>query len=402
MTNAKEKKKIVLWLIVLAILAAAAFTVTAIVRHNQRPAWDGGYSVHISEVMTDNKTCPNGEGVLCDWIEIENTSSEDFSIAGYYLSDEAGKGKYCFPAGSVVPARGYLVVWCSPDEAGDYAPFALRKAGGETVCLMNENRTVLDSAVTAACRSGQSLVRGGDGALVPSDTPTPGYPNSEAGAKAWQEALAQRSGGTLELSEIMSSNTLYAAPDGYFYDWIEVHNPSDSPVSLSGYKLSDRTNKTKYTFPDEMLGAGEYKIVWCAPGAEGAEYAPFALASAGGETVVLTAPSGAGSESVELPRLEKNTVYARENGEWTVSQRPTPGYSNDDAGYEAWLRSDGYENDEIYITEIMAHNRGTLADSDGDLSDWIEIANFGETSVDLAAGISRTIRTRRTNGRSRR
>ena len=135
MTNAKEKKKIVLWLIVLAILAAAAFTVTAIVRHNQRPAWDGGYSVHISEVMTDNKTCPNGEGVLCDWIEIENTSSEDFSIAGYYLSDEAGKGKYCFPAGSVVPARGYLVVWCSPDEEGDYAPFALRKAGGETVFL---------------------------------------------------------------------------------------------------------------------------------------------------------------------------------------------------------------------------------------------------------------------------
>ena len=240
MTNAKEKKKIVLWLIVLAILAAAAFTVTAIVRHNQRPAWDGGYSVHISEVMTDNKTCPNGEGVLCDWIEIENTSSEDFSIGGYYLSDEAGKGKYCFPAGSVVPARGYLVVWCSPDEAGDYAPFALRKAGGETVCLINENRTVLDSAVTAACRSGQSLVRGGDGALVPSDTPTPGYPNSETGAKAWQEALAQRSGGTLELSEIMSSNTLYAAPDGYFYDWIEVHNPSDSPVSLSGYKRKVR------------------------------------------------------------------------------------------------------------------------------------------------------------------
>ena len=254
MTNAKEKKKIVLWLIVLAILAAAAFTVTAIVRHNQRPAWDGGYSVHISEVMTDNKTCPNGEGVLCDWIEIENTSSKDFSIGGYYLSDETGKGKYCFPAGTVVPARGYLVVWCSPDEEGDYAPFALRKAGGETVCLMNENRTVLDSAVTAACRSGQSLVRGSDGALIPADTPTPGYPNNEAGAKAWQEALAQRSGGTLELSEIQSSNTLYAAPDGNFYDWIEVHNPSDSPVSLSGYKLSDRTNETKYAFPDEMLG----------------------------------------------------------------------------------------------------------------------------------------------------
>lgn len=384
MANAKDKRKIILWLIVLALVAAAAFALVAVVRRNQRPAWDGGYSVHISEVMTDNTTCPNSEGVLCDWVEIENTSSKDFSLAGYYLSDEAGNGKYCFPAGTVVPARGYLVVWCSPDEEGDYAPFALRKAGGETVCLMNKNRTVLDSAVTVACRAGQSLVRGSDGALVPSDTPTPGYPNNEAGAKAWQEELAQRSGGTLSLSEIMSSNTLFAAPDGNYYDWIEVYNPSDSPVSLSGYKLSDRVNKTKYAFPDEMLGAGEYKIVWCAPGVEGAEYASFALASAGGETVMLTAPSGAESESVELPALEKNTTYAKENGTWVVSQRPTPGFSNDDAGYEAWLRSGGYENDKIYITEVMAHNRGALADSDGDLSDWIEIANLGETAVDLS------------------
>ena len=383
MTNGKERKKIVLWLAVLALLAAAGFGIAAAVRHNQRPVWDGGYSVHISEVMTDNTTCPNEEGVLCDWVEIENTSSKDFSLAGYYLSDEAGKGKYCFPAGTVVPARGYLVVWCSPDEEGDYAPFALRKAGGETVCLMNENRTVLDSAETVASQSGQSLVRSADGTLIPSDTPTPGYPNNEAGARAWQEALAQRSGGSLVLSEIMSSNTLYPAPDGGYYDWIEVYNPADTPVSLSGYKLSDRTEKTKYTFPDEMLGAGEYRIVWCAPGAEGAEYASFALASAGGETVVLTAPSGAESERVELPALEKNAVYAKENGEWTVSKRATPGFANDDAGYEAWLRSGGYENDEVYITEVMAHNRGTLADADGDLSDWIEIANLGETPVDL-------------------
>ena len=271
MANAKDKKKIILWLIILAVLAAAAFAVVAVVRHNQRPVWDGGYSVHISEVMTDNTTCPNDEGVLCDWVEIEIPSSMDFSHAGYYLYDEAGKVKYCFPEGTVVPARGYLVVWCSPDEEGGYAPFALRKAGGETVCLMNENRTVLDSAVTVACQSGQSLVRSGDGTLVPSDTPTPGYPTTEAGARAWQDALAQRSGGTFVLSEIVSSNTLFAAPDGNYYDWIEVYNPSDSPVSLSGYKLSDRADKTKYAFPDEMLGAGEYKIVWCAPGAEGAD-----------------------------------------------------------------------------------------------------------------------------------
>lgn len=384
MINGKEKKRIVLWLVVLALLAAAGFAAVTAMRRNSRPVWDGGYSVHISEVMTDNTTCPNEDGVLCDWVEIENTSNKDFSLAGYYLSDEAGKGKYCFPAGTIVPARGYLLVWCSTTETGDYAPFGLRREGGETVCLMNKNRTVLDSAETIVCQSGQSLVRSADGTFTPSDTPTPGYPNNEAGARAWQETLAQRSGGSLILSEIMSSNTLYPAPDGGYYDWIEVYNPADTPVSLSGYRLSDRTDKAKYTFPDMMLGAGEYKIIWCAPGVEGAEYAPFALARAGGETVVLTAPSGTESESIELPALERNTAYAKENGGWTATKRATPGFANDETGYEAWLRAGGYVNNEVYITEVIAHNRGTLADADGDLSDWIEIANFGETAVDLS------------------
>ncbi len=379
----QNKKKIAVWLVVLALIAAAALIVCTVINKNREAVWQGGYSIHISEVMTDNTTCPNESGVFCDWVEIENTSSTDFSLTGYYLSDEAGNGKYAFPTGTVVPAKGYLVVWCSADEEGDYAPFALRKSGGESVCLMNMNRTVIDSAETVACTSGQSLIRADDGSLTPCDTPSPGYPNTEAGARAWQEALAERNGGSLVLSEIMTSNSLYAAPDGNYYDWIEVYNPSDTPVSLAGYKLSDRTDKIKYNFPEEMLGAGEYKVIWCSSEASGEEYAPFALASAGGETVVLTAPTGAESERVELPALEKNSTYSKENGEWVVSKRPTPGYSNDDAGYEAWLRNAGFNDAEVYITEVMPHNCGTLADADGDLSDWIEIANLGTETVDL-------------------
>ncbi len=36
------------------------------------------------------------------------------------------------------------------------------------------------------------------------------------------------------------------------------------------------------------------------------------------------------------------------------------------------------------ISEIMAINGTTLADEDGDFSDWIEIQNIGETTGDLA------------------
>src|SRR2546423_1437829 len=37
----------------------------------------------------------------------------------------------------------------------------------------------------------------------------------------------------------------------------------------------------------------------------------------------------------------------------------------------------------VFITELMALNSGTLADQDGDFSDWIEIYNAGPGSVDL-------------------
>ena len=247
------KRRLLLGTVILALVAAAVLLGVRALEKSRRPAWDGGYSVRISEVMTDNLSCPDEHGLLRDWVEIENTSARDFDLGGYFLSDETGRGKYRFPAGTTVPARSYLLVWCDPMAEGDYAPFGLKKEGGESVCLLNPNRVVMDQAETVACASGQSLIRGADGALIPTDAPTPGYPNDENGARAWQAAVESRSVGTLELSEIMSSNTLYAAPDGGYYDWIEVRNPTDRAVALAGYKLSDREEKTKFTFPADML-----------------------------------------------------------------------------------------------------------------------------------------------------
>ena len=347
--------------------------------------WKGGYSVHISEVMTDNAGCPNEEGVVCDWVEISNTSDSSFDLGGYFLSDEEGKGKYVFPAGTKVPGHSYLVVWCDPDrEEGNYAPFGLKKEGGETVVLMNANRVAMDSALTVPCRAGQSLVRAEDGSLIPADAPSPGYPNDETGAAAWQAVLSGRSGGSLILSEIMSSNSLYPGPEGICCDWVEVYNPSDKPVTLAGYRLSDRAEKTKYDFPSDVtLGGGEYLVIWCSTQARGDFAAPFALSSSGGETVVLTAPNGAVADSTEVPPLEKNVSWALTPGGWIVSEQPTPGYANDPDGLALYRGSDPNLSAEVYITEIAARNRGSLADEDGDLSDWIELTNLGKESVSL-------------------
>ena len=277
----KRKAQLALWTLIFAVLAGLALLLCSRLKSAVKPAWAGGYAVHISEVMTDNSACPSEEGLLWDYVEIENNTGSAFDLGGYYLSDTPGEGKYCFPAGTTVAPNGCLVVWCSPGAEGDsYAPFGLKKEGGETVALMNKNLVSVDEAATVPCSAGQSLIRGENGALVPTDTPTPGFPNTEAGYSSWQAVLASRSGGVLELSEVMAANSLYADPDGNYGDWVELRNPTETPVSLSGYKLSDREEKSKFSFPaDRSLGPGEYLVIWCQPGGKGDMIAPFGLSS---------------------------------------------------------------------------------------------------------------------------
>src|SRR5512145_2531436 len=53
------------------------------------------------------------------------------------------------------------------------------------------------------------------------------------------------------ISEFMASNTATIADDdGAFSDWVEIHNPDSTPVSLEGWYLTDTaTNRTKWQFP---------------------------------------------------------------------------------------------------------------------------------------------------------
>jgi len=53
-----------------------------------------------------------------DWIELENTSGEAVSLAGWYLSDSTGNPyKWAFPSTAVIPGGGRLVVWADGHDA---------------------------------------------------------------------------------------------------------------------------------------------------------------------------------------------------------------------------------------------------------------------------------------------
>lgn len=47
-----------------------------------------------------------------NWIELLNTDSQPLDLSGYSITDNTFiKQQYVFPAGTVVPANGYLVIF---------------------------------------------------------------------------------------------------------------------------------------------------------------------------------------------------------------------------------------------------------------------------------------------------
>ena len=71
-----------------------------------------------------------------DWIEIINRSAGDLPLAGWFLTDDSSQlNQWQFPAGTTVPAGGFLIVYASGDGVSDtngnpHTSFKLSKGGG--------------------------------------------------------------------------------------------------------------------------------------------------------------------------------------------------------------------------------------------------------------------------------
>lgn len=285
------------------------------------------YPIRISELMARNESYLNSEGELCDWIELQNVSNGDFDLGGYSITDVPGEAKYVFPAGTILRAGEYMVIYCRSEGGEGYAPFGIGRAGGEQIVLENRTHTVLDCVVTLESGRDESQIRTENG-LELCDYPSPGFENTESGHES---ALASGSRWSdvcpVVLSEILSSNSLYPSPDGKCRDIIELRNTADAPFNLSGYGLSDREDAVKYTFPNEaVIPANGCLVIWC--GGEklaNTLWAPFGLSRDGGETVCLTTDSGALVDSVTIPSLGENQSFARGGSGWYVKLQPDPG-----------------------------------------------------------------------------
>jgi hypothetical protein len=102
--------------------------------------------VVISEIMASNlSVLADPQGEYDDWIELHNISPADVDLTGRYLSDEPNNPrKWAFPAGTMIPADGYLLVWADEDGSatpGLHASFKL-SADGEEVFLTDTDENL--------------------------------------------------------------------------------------------------------------------------------------------------------------------------------------------------------------------------------------------------------------------
>ena len=134
-----------------------------------------------------------------------------------------------------------------------------------------------------------------------------------AGSASAMPQISALAAGAVVVNEICTKNTKLAAPDGEFYDYIELYNTGSSEAAVGGFALSDDAAQPRlYVIPEgTVIPANGYLVVYCGVKAGGSvKGAEFGL-SKSGETVIFSDAQGNVVESLELPAMSDDTAYAR-------------------------------------------------------------------------------------------
>lgn len=267
-----------------------------------------------------NEIYSRGDATAPDWIEIYNAGETTVNLEGWKIYDNGGqtgtKPKKEFPAGTTLATGAFYVITV---DDGTATGFGL-SSSGEEVWLEKPDGTIADDVVFPALETNTSYGRLPDGSenLQVLNVVTPGAPNQNNTPPTI----------SLKINEIYSRGT---ASDP---DWIEIYNPTDNEIDLTGWKIYDAGGqggtKPKKEFPEGALNAphGFYVIVTDEGGTSA-----FGLSS-NGETVWLENPEGTVVDEVVFPALAENQSYGRKpdgSDNFFIFTEVTRGTSNNNA-----------------------------------------------------------------------
>ena len=360
-----------------------------------------------------------------DAVELKNITPHAISIAGWYLSDDnLARKKYRFPEGTILPPLGYLVVY-QHQLASGLVPFAL-SAKGEGLYLTEADandqlRRYVDFYVYEPSKNGVSFGRypDGTGEFMTLTAPTFGVNAPTTVEEFCTGTGARNSGpkiGPIVINEIMYHPSETNASGRMPSEFVELLNISAQAVSF--YNSEEPTNTwtltggISYTFPTNLvLQPGAFLLVVETNDLAGfrASYAvptnvvifgPWTKSLGnGGDTVRVRAPNTV-EEDGTIGRYVVDEVTYRDQLPWplaadglggSLERTDATAYGNTASNWHAspTTATPGTTNSfylpsgSIVISEIMAINRSTRRDADGDFSDWIELYNTSFQTVSL-------------------
>ncbi len=142
--------------------------------------------------------------------------------------------------------------------------------------------------------------------------------------------------GPVQITEFMADNASgLRDEDGAFADWIEIYNPSTTPIALGGYQLTGGI--TNWTFPVMSLGAQEFLVVFASGKSRTNPLAPlhtnFQLDRDGEYLALRDASNNVLSEFAPAYPSQRADYSAGRgtNGDVAYFFTPTPGALNSDS-----------------------------------------------------------------------
>ena len=314
---------------------------------------DNPTTVRLSEIFSIR-----GESVYDDYIELHNFGNKPIDLSGFSISDDPeNTAKHTFPPGTRLEPQMFRVF------SRDVLGFAV-SGQGETITLYSpepQGSRRIDSVTFGLQLPDRSIgLVAGQWTLGP---PTPGEANVSLPMGCVED---------LRISEWLAVGSA-SSPD----EFVELHNPGNKPVSISGLTLTDNIcyRRRWHPFPAlSYIDSQSHRSFLADDRLEkGANHLSFRLAKEG-EVIGLMDRNGVLIDFAVFGPQTSGVSQGRDaNNSLVYHQRPSPGAS--EAATVA--KEDQIVLDSIRISEIHYHP------SNGD-AEFVELTNIGSVPVPMS------------------
>ncbi|MEM6342597.1 MAG: lamin tail domain-containing protein [Bacteroidota bacterium] len=206
-----------------------------------------------------------------DWVELYNRSNQDLDISAWQLRDE--DSTYILPPGTIISANGFLVLADSLDDFNYVHPavgaaVSLEGLGfsakGEQLALFDANACPV-SAIVYDNKAPWPKSADGEGfsLMLKNDSLDPSLPTSWLASGNYAGTPAQVNQRFCDSTPppIIINEIAYRPNTSYdTKDWVELYNPNNTAIDLSGWELHDSQNYYKIP-PGTIIVAGGYLVI---------------------------------------------------------------------------------------------------------------------------------------------